>query len=287
MARIIIFGEILWDCLPSGPRLGGAPLNVAANLSLLGHEAVMVSAVGKDDFGDRALKMMKQYGVNTDYVIQESYPTGTVEVTLDEQGDASYRFTPDCAWQHLAELMGEQSLPNGDALLYGSLANHVELNWSWLKKQLDDFPGLKFCDINLREPWELELVKDIASTPDILKCNEAEYTAMTQMEASVSDMRLLKDAQEADPNFPNNLCITFGKDGALYFSEKNEIYSGVTSAIQVVDSIGAGDAFMAGLMHQLISSKQEPELDFLNVCCQLGAEAASRSGALPGLEQEE
>ena len=284
MARIIIFGEILWDCLPSGPRLGGAPLNVAANLSLLGHEAIMVSALGKDEFGERALEAMGRYGVNTDLVRIGDYPTGTVEVELDDQGDASYSFTPNCAWHHIAELMEEKPLPEGDAILYGSLANHVPKNWSWLQTQLNDFGGLKFCDINLRDPWDLDLVKEIAATPDILKCNEAEYEAIVGTEASVSDMRLLRSAKEVIPGFPKNLCITFGGDGALYFSEKNEIYSGVTSAIEVVDSIGAGDAFMAGLMHQLISAKEDPELDFLNICCQLGAEAASRSGALPELD---
>ncbi len=284
MSRIIIFGEILWDCLPSGPRLGGAPLNAAANLSLLGHEAVMVSALGKDEFGERALEAMKRYGVNTDFVQVGDYPTGTVEVTLNEEGDASYAFTPNCAWHHLAELMETAPLPKGDALLYGSLANHVPENWSWLKAQLKNFPGLKCCDINLRDPWELELVQEIAATPDVLKCNETEYEAITQLEASVSDMSLLRSAKEKFSNFPKNLCVTFGKEGALYFSEKNEIFSGATSAIEVADSIGAGDAFMAGLMHQLVSSDQDPELDFLNVCCQLGAEAASRSGALPELQ---
>lgn len=285
MARIIIFGEILWDCLPSGPRLGGAPLNVAANLSLLGHDAIMVSALGNDDFGERALEAMKGYGVDTEYVIRGPYPTGTVEVTLDEQGDASYTFTPDCAWHHLAELMGETPLPEGDALLYGSLANHVSGNWSWLKAQLSAFPGIKFSDINLREPWDLELVQDIAGTADILKCNEAEYEALTGLEASVSDTSLLRSAKERLSNFPGNLCVTFGKDGALFFSETHDIYFGTTSAIDVVDSIGAGDAFMAGFIHQLVSSHQEPPIDFLNVCCQLGAEAASRSGALPELDR--
>lgn len=153
MARIIIFGEILWDCLPSGPRLGGAPLNVAANLSLLGHEAVLVSAVGHDDFGKRALEALKQYGVNTDFVIESDKPTGTVEVSLDDASDASYTFTPDCAWHHIGELLGDQRLPKGDALLYGSLANHTPANWSWLNDQLTHFGGIKFCDINLREPW--------------------------------------------------------------------------------------------------------------------------------------
>ncbi len=283
MARIIIFGEILWDCLPSGPRLGGAPLNVATNLSLLGHEAVLVSALGKDEYGDRALEAMTGYGVNTDFVQVGDFPTGTVEVELDDQGDASYRFTPNCAWHHIAELMAETPLPDGDAILYGSLANHVPETWSWLKAQLNDFSGLKFCDINLRDPWNLDLVRDIAATPDILKCNEAEYESIVGIEASVSDMNLWRSAKEALTYFPRNLCITFGGDGALYFSEKNETYSGATSAIEVVDSIGAGDAFMAGLMHQLVQHGSEPPLDFLNVCCQLGAEAASRSGALPEL----
>jgi fructokinase len=75
--------------------------------------------------------------------------------------------------------------------------------------------------------------------------------------------------------------VTFGKEGALYFSEKNENYFGTTSAVDVVDSIGAGDAFMAGLIHHIIATPDDLPLPFLNLCCQLGAEAASRSGALP------
>jgi fructokinase len=284
MAEIIVFGEILWDCLPSGPRLGGAPLNAAANLSLLGHEVFLVSAVGKDYFGDQALDALGKYGVKTDYVMQAGYTTGTVEVELDEQGDASYRFTQDCAWHHMGELLKDKTLPQGDALLYGSLANHTPENWSWLESQLPHFSGIKFCDINLREPWDLETVQSIAKTACILKCNKSEYEALTGTEADISDTSLLKTVREQDPEFPANLCITFGKEGALYFSEKNEIYSGTTNAVEVVDSIGAGDAFMAGLMHQVITSEQEPPLDFLNICCQLGAEAASRSGALPELD---
>lgn len=283
MARIIVFGEILWDCLPSGPRLGGAPLNAAANLGLLGHEAIMISAVGKDEFGERALDAMSRYGVNIEFVQVADYPTGTVEVKLDEEGDASYSFTPNCAWHHIAELMSNHKLPDGDALLYGSLANHVPGNWSWLKSELGHFSGLSFCDINLRDPWDLELVREIATTPDFLKCNEAEYAAIVGKDADVSDMGILRSAKESIADFPANLCVTFGKDGALYFSEKNEIYSGATSAIEVVDSIGAGDAFMAGLIHQMVNHKAEPPIDFLNVCCQLGAEAASRNGALPEL----
>lgn len=283
MARIIIFGEILWDCLPDGPRLGGAPLNVACNLSLLGHEAVLVSAVGKDDFGNQALEALSKYGVNTDFVQQSGYPTGTVEVTLDDKGDASYRFTPDCAWHHLGDLMTNRSLPDGEALVYGTLANHTPQNWRWLKSQLAGFTGKKCCDINLRDPWDKEVVKDVGFSADVLKCNESEYEALTGRVAKMSDTSLLSSAREQIPEFPHSLCITFGKEGAFYFSEKNEIYCGAGPEIEVVDSIGAGDAFMAGLVHQLLTQNLLSH-DFLNTCCRLGAEAASRSGALPEVD---
>jgi fructokinase len=240
MARIIIFGEILWDCLPDGPRLGGAPLNVAANLSLLGHEAVLVSAVGKDDFGKRAIEALANYGVNTDFVHQSDYPTGTVEVELDENNDASYSFTPDCAWHHIGDLMGKDGLPTGDALLYGTLANHTQNNWDWLQSQLPKFSGLKFCDINLREPWDIDTVRSVGYSADILKCNESEFEALTTKPADISDFNLLKDAKQLISNFPKSLCITFGKEGALYFSDKNEIYRGEAPLVEVADSIGAG-----------------------------------------------
>ncbi|MCZ6674162.1 MAG: PfkB family carbohydrate kinase [Verrucomicrobia bacterium] len=283
MACIIIYGEILWDCLPSGPRLGGAPLNVAANLSLLGHETYLVSAVGKDEFGDQALEALAKYGVRTDRVLRSEYPTGTVEVSLDDRGDASYSFTPDCAWHHMGDLMRGHQLPEGDALLYGSLANHIPENWNWLKSQFDTFSGLRFCDINLREPWTLELVQEIAVTASILKCNESEFEALSGTYASIEDTRLLRKAKKVMPAFPDKLCITFGKDGGLYFSEKNEIYRGTAAPIQVLDSIGAGDAFMAGLMSELVAELESLPENFLDRCCKLGAEAASRAGALPEL----
>ena len=283
MARVIVFGEILWDCLPSGPRLGGAPLNAAANLSLLGNEVFLISAVGNDDFGKKALELLQKYKVNTDFVKQCNHPTGTVEVSLDEQGDASYAFTPNCAWHHIGDLLNSTQMPEGDALLYGSLANHTPNNWSWLENQMNNFNGVKFCDINLREPWDQDVVKSVALTSNILKCNETEYEQLTGNPASIEDTRLLRKAKEDDPKFPKNLCVTFGKEGALYFSEKNEIYSGTANAVEVIDSIGAGDAFLAGLIHQYLTHADELPIPFLNICCQLGAEAASRSGALPEL----
>lgn len=281
MARIIVFGEILWDCLPSGPRLGGAPLNVAANLSLLGNDVVLISAVGKDDFGDQALDQLRKYGVNTDYVKRSEFPTGTVEVALDARGDASYAFTPDCAWHHLGELSKDTPFPQGDALLYGSLANHTDSNWNWLQTQIGRFQGLKFCDINLRKPWDPGRVVEIAHTADILKCNQSEFMALTGTEAIIQNQKLLEIAKQADPSFPDRLCVTFGKKGALYFSENNEIYYGKADPVEVVDTIGAGDAFMAGLINHLVTGAARMPENFLDDCCRLGAEAAARSGALP------
>ena len=284
MAHIVVVGEILWDCLPSGPCLGGAPLNVAANLALLGHEATLVSAVGKDEFGDKALEALEAYGVKTNQVRRLEYPTGTVEVSLDKQGDASYRFTPDCAWHHIGESMAKQDLPPGDALVYGSLANHTAGNWNWLKDQIPRFQGLRFCDINLREPWDLELVKSIATTANILKCNESEYGLLTGIPAAIEFTGMLRKAKEQLPSFPDNLCVTFGEEGALYFGENEEVYCGAVQEVEVVDSVGAGDAFMAGLIHQLLKTDELDEDEFLNFCCDLGAQAASRPGALPDPE---
>jgi fructokinase len=281
MARIIVFGEILWDCLPSGPRLGGAPLNAAANLGLLGNEVFLVSAVGKDEFGDQAIEMLRQYKVNTDFVALGDYSTGTVEVSLDERGDASYTFTPNCAWHHIGELLNDRQLPTADALLYGSLANHSEHNWLWLQTQLNQFPGQKFCDINLREPWNPDLIQQIANTADILKCNESEYEALTGTQAMIQNTQLLDFAKMKNPSFPNRLCITFGETGALYFTDNFEVYYGTTNPVEVVDSIGAGDAFMAGLVDQLVFGEKRIPENFLYSCCKLGAEAASREGALP------
>jgi fructokinase len=283
MARIVVFGEILWDCLPSGPRLGGAPLNVAANLSLLDNEVILVSAVGKDDFGDKALEMLREYHVNTEFVGRSDYPTGTVEVSLDEEGDASYSFTPDCAWHNIGGTMGSRRLPEGDALLYGSLANHYERNWQWFEEQLRSFNGVTICDINLREPWDLNCARIVSRSAQLLKCNESEFEALTGIKPNPDNQDLLATVRKKDPSFPEQLCVTFGKEGAIYISEKNEIFQGSTKSVEVVDSIGAGDAFLAGLVDQLVQGEGCLPINFLDRCCAMGAEAATRSGALPEL----
>jgi len=172
MPSVFSFGEVLWDCLPHGLFLGGAPLNVAAHLARLGVSSAVISSVGRDVLGDEALSRAAAYGVDTGFVARsEKLPTGSVGVTLDKEGNASYEIRRPVAWDEIPvsdELL--KALENAQALVYGSLAQRSPVNMASLLQLMDvDWP-MRVFDVNLRAPfYTVERVLVLASFADLLK----------------------------------------------------------------------------------------------------------------------
>src|SRR6516162_4031721 len=181
-SEFLTFGEFLWDCLPAGRHGGGAPFNVASQLAQLGRRVSLISAVGRDQSGDDLLQLAKSRGVNVSLVSRVAHlPTGTVSVTLDQQGNPSYEIFAPVAWDEItvtAEVLSQ--VKQGRALAFSSLGLRFPHNREQLGKLLA-IPGpLKLFDANLRPPFaEPELVVSFARQSDILKFNEEELRAVT------------------------------------------------------------------------------------------------------------
>ena len=289
MSTILCFGEVLWDCLPHGLFLGGAPFNVAYHLKQLGHEPLMVSALGNDWLGEQTLKRIRARGLADDLIhIDDELATGTVDAVLDAKGNASYVFADPAAWDRLPDNEAVQvAAKKSSALVFGSLALRHEGNRVLLHKLLAQRHWLRVFDVNLRAPYDqLPLVLELARSADVLKLNATELLRLTGhpvkgeadaqaalLQKSIAALQKLTGCQ--------NICVTRGSHGALWLLEGKQ-YPAITPPITVRDTIGAGDAFTAALIDGLLDSalKQVPE-KLLTRACTLGAFVASQDGAQP------
>ncbi len=276
-STISCIGEILWDALPPGLFLGGAPLNVCLNLHQLGEEAAMVSRIGKDRLGEEALRRLKTKGLGTDYIqVDENRETGFVKVELSSDGDPEYEIIKPVAWDfidmsdsHLKEL-----LSCSWAVVYGTLAHRSNPK---LKKILD-LKCLKVLDMNLRAPhYEKEYVKALVENSDLIKMNEEELGLLQDWYSLSSGM---EDAvREISSRYKcHTVCVTRGGEGSVLF-HNNKWFKHSGYSVRISDAVGAGDAFLAAFLHGLKSGIAEDRLlPFANAA---GAYVASRSGANP------
>ena len=150
------FGEILWDCLPSGRHAGGAPFNVAAHIAQLGVSVSILSAVGQDPFGDEILEVARNKGVNVEFVgrARVGLPTGTVIATMDAMGNATYELVQPVAWDEIiVSAKALEAVAKAGAFIFGSLATRSPYNLEQLDRLLGVTGPLKFFDVNLRPPF--------------------------------------------------------------------------------------------------------------------------------------
>ena len=276
-STITCIGEILWDALPAGLFLGGAPLNVCLNLHQLGEETAMASRIGKDRLGEEALRRLKTKGLGTDYVQEDgTRETGFVKVELSSDGDPEYEIVQPAAWDFIdmEESKLEELLNHSWAVVYGTLAHRSNPT---LRKLLD-LKCLKVLDLNLRAPhYEKEYVKELVENSDLIKMNEQElsllqnwYSLSSGIEDAVREISIRYSCQ--------TVCVTRGGKGSVLFHNNRWFnHSGYT--IKVVDAVGAGDAFLAAFLYGLKTGMVEDRLlPFANAA---GAYVASRSGANP------
>jgi len=285
--KVVSFGAVLWDVLPRGIFLGGAPLNVAAHLSKLGAEVTMVSAVGKDFLGEEALERMKTNQVDTHLVEQhDDLPTGTVKVTLDAKGNASYTIHENVAWDRivLSKALLE-SVQKADAIVFGSLDVRSNPNFETLTHMLNEKGPLRIFDVNLRAPYDnLDLVFTLIEKTDILKLNEEELEKISggTIESSGCESLIEKLVEKTGVR---RICVTLAEKGAIYFND-GRLIKGCATASEVRNTVGAGDAFMAAFIQSVINGNADRNLDFINRCCRLGAYVASQDGAIPDYDPQ-
>ena len=282
---ILCFGEILWDSLPLGLFPGGAPFNVAYHLHQLGADVRIISAVGRDKLGDEILRRLKGWDISTELVtLHNGLPTGTVVAEIGTSGDAQYTITTSVAWdQILVTDDAVQAAFTCQAIVHGSLALRSTFNCAALDRLSTVMPSeaWRVFDVNLRPPHDdLELVHSRANGASLLKLNDTEAARLTNRggDSSPGDeeamARELADAHECPL-----VCITCGSRGAGLLAHGKWLWE-PGRAVEVVDTVGSGDAFLARLLSSLLAGHKSPA-ECLAGACRQGEWVASQAGATP------
>lgn len=283
-AMIVGLGEVLWDVFPDGPRFGGAPANFACTTAGLGQGRVkvgMVSSVGTDDLGRRAIESLQEHGVDTSCVASLDKPTGQVLVELDADGCASYKFAADPAWDHLAwssEL--ERLAARTDAVCFGTLGQRSDRSRETIQQFVSatEAASLRIFDVNLRPPFVNDsVILESLKLANILKMNDEELPVLaTLCGLPGSDLEVMR--QLAERFALRAIALTRGPAGAVLLrSDETSECPGV--ATDVVDTVGAGDAFTAAFALGLLDGS---DLDTINrTACEIAAFVCSQSGAAP------
>ncbi len=290
------FGEILWDCLPSGRHAGGAPFNVTAHLAQLGVSSALISCVGRDPLGDEILAVAKDKRVEVEFVTRAriGLPTGTVLVTLDENRNATYELVQPAAWDEIrVPRKALEAVEKARAFIYGSLAGRSPYNLDQVDRLLDVKGPMKFFDVNLRPPFaDPPLVMDLAKRADVLKLNDSEVgrlahwvrTGEAISDTPRDDASIARDCQTlAEATGVYRVCVTRAEEGAALW-DRGKLTTAAAPHVEVKDTVGAGDAFMAGLMVGLTRGMDHHRV--LEIACGLGAYVASHYGATPLLPPE-
>lgn len=313
MLKIASYGEILWDVFPDEKRIGGAPLNVALRLHSFGAEVAMISALGNDKLGKEALEKIKELGLDTTHIQRNDKPTGQVTVSLDKKGSPSYEIMSEVAWDAIAWTeKNVQAVTDADALVIGSLAFRdlstpatKDLQLEDLLEEdgeieVEDIPApvnleaiellierSKFTvfDLNLRTPfYDMEIVVGLMEASDMIKLNDEELELIVmalgiEAETLEEELKMLSAMTETP-----TVCVTLGSEGAMLF-HKGGIHTQVGFPAKVVDTVGAGDSFLATLVFGILSG-ETPD-DALEIACAVGSIVAGKAGANPVVTTEE
>ena len=286
---VVSYGEALWDLLPTGPVLGGAPLNFAYRVNSLGDRGVIISRLGSDDLGLKALQQITTLGMEETFLQwDEKRPTGTVEVYLDEAKNPDYTIIEGVAYDYidvrdsLMDLVG-----TSNCLCFGTLVQRSEVSRTTLRTLLDAFSGdFTLLDINLRRNcYSDETIAFSLEKADILKLNEEELEALAKMYGL--EGRSLPEITEVIVGKANlKYCVvTLGSGGAFAASRDGETIYAPGFEVKLVDPCGSGDGFAAGFIHSLLNKRGLAEAcRFGNA---LGALVAQQEGATQPITYQE
>ena len=275
MNKILVYGEMLWDVFPDLAVPGGATMNVAMGLRKLGADVFFMSACGIDKQGDDLIAYLEKHGMASQWIQRNVYSTGVVNIKLSEKHDATYEIFFPSAWDHIQQ---PQILPEFDVLVYGSLACRNQTSFDTLLALLET-KSIKVFDVNFRAPFiDQQIVEKLLLKADIVKLNHEELLEITRWNRIDSnDIQHIANFLIQHYNI-NLLCVTLGVHGAFIQKGTEKIYQN-SFVVDTIDTVGAGDAFLAGFIHQYI--QHIPLKETLQFACRLGAYVASKKGANP------
>lgn len=282
----VCFGEVLWDIFPNHKKIGGAPLNVALRLQSLGIETTVISRVGQDADGKKLLEYINNNPVNTDCIqIDPINNTGKVNVVVDNDGIASYTIEYPTAWDKIkVEPILIDRVMHSEAFIFGSLSTRDPVSKSTLFELLQ-YAKFKVFDVNLRAPhYSQEVILEQMKYADIIKLNNEEILHVCEFNKLYYND--IKDQIKAISilTHTDTICVTLGEKGAVLYSNQ-KFYHNQGYKVQVADTVGSGDSFLASLITSLLNKITSQEA--LDVACAYGALVASKEGANPKIAKKE
>lgn len=283
---IIGIGEALWDMLPAGRQLGGAPANFAYHMSQFGYDATAVSAVGNDAAGDDLISELEARSLKH-LMPRVDKPTGTVEVTLDAAGVPQYDIRRDVAWDFIPMTRELRDMASAcRCICFGSLAQRSEVSRATIRAVVDAMPqeALKVFDINLRQSYYgKQVVEDSLERCHILKINDEETHAVARLfNMETDDERQICTCLMRQYGL-RAVILTCGTDGSHVFHEGG-VSSLPTPRVEVADTVGAGDSFTAGFCAALLAGCTIRHAH--EVAVATSAYVCTRHGAMPRLPRE-
>lgn len=285
---IVGMGEALWDVLPEGKKLGGAPANFAYHMSQFGYDSVVVSAVGDDKLGNEILENLaaKQLQHKIEKV---PYPTGVVQITLDDAGVPCYEIKENVAWDNIPFTPALKELAqHTQAVCFGSLAQRSVVSRETINSFLDAMPRkegqYKIFDINLRQGfYNKEILDESFNKCNILKINDEELITISRLFGFPGiDLQDKCWILLAKYNL-KMLILTCGINGSYVFTP-GEVSFVETPKVEVADTVGAGDSFTAAFMAAVLAGKSVAHAHKLAV--DVSAYICTQNGAMPHLPEE-
>jgi fructokinase len=289
LPAVIGLGEVLWDVFPDSKRPGGAPANVAFQANQLGNRGIVLSAVGDDDLGRELIEQLQHKGLDVSLVRRDAvHPTGRVTVELSDEGQPDYTIHEGVAWDYLAaDEAWLDAAGRAAAVAFGTLAQRNDPSRAAIHQVLAACPDecLIVYDVNLRQNWyQAAWMERSLQAADIVKLNRDEVTILgEQFEIPAEDPLAFADALLSRFDRLRLICVTRAEEGCLLVTQ-DETVDVPGTPVDVVDAVGAGDAFTAALITARLEGwPLEAAGRFANA---VGGLVASRAGAMPSLQQE-
>ena len=283
---IVGLGEALWDCLPEGRKIGGAPANFAYHASQFGFDSYAVSAVGNDALGDETIDALKSNGLKL-VMPRVDFPTGQVQVTLDEDGVATYDIKEGSAWDNIPFTPEIEALAKQcHAVCFGSLAQRNKVSRETIYRFLDAVPKdcMRIFDINLRQNfYSKEIIQESLKRANVLKINDEELVLIGRMFGYPgmdfeNKCWLILGKYDLDM-----LVLTCGTNGSYVFTPGSMSFQ-PTPKVEVADTVGAGDSFTGTFCASILDGMSVAEAHKRAV--HVSAYVCTQNGAMPVLPEE-
>ncbi len=283
--KVLCFGEALWDNFPEYKEIGGAPLNVAFHLKKLGVNTQFITRVGEDKMGSQILEFLNKVNFDNSLIQEDNkYNTGEVNISLDKSKSANYIIKYPCAWDKI-EMSDHyiKVVKNSDFFVFGSLISRDKISRETLLK-LIDHANFKIFDVNIRDPYyDFELISFLMQKSNMIKFNKEELERISKDLGVISNSIENKIIEISKMTSTELICLTLGEKGVVFYDSKFHYQDAINT--KVLNTVGAGDSFLAMLIEGIISNKK-PEL-FLKRAAALSSFVCSKYGPNPEYNKDQ